>query len=113
MATHLPTTSSSSFRKLFSTAVLIAILAVVATVGYVVLQNTSVVHADAPDPGSDLSSTQDSLIDPQSSALLAKIESIQLDESVFANPAFQSLQDYTVPLGTESAGKSNPFAPFA
>jgi hypothetical protein len=43
---------------------------------------------------------------------LLNIRSIKLDDSIFANPAFLSLSDFTttlVPEGNE--GRSNPFAP--
>lgn len=43
--------------------------------------------------------------------VLEKIESIKLDESIFTDPAFVSLQDYSITLVPETAGRINPFAP--
>jgi predicted negative regulator of RcsB-dependent stress response len=52
--------------------------------------------------------------DIESSALISmidKIESIQLDNSIFANSVFLSLEDNTVTLPTPVVGRPNPFAP--
>ena len=35
-----------------------------------------------------------------------------LDLTVFADPIFQSLVNFTVPVPSETPGRSNPFAPF-
>jgi hypothetical protein len=48
---------------------------------------------------------------PVDLALLAKIESIKLDDSFLKNPVFMSLRDWTVELGHEDAGRPNPFIP--
>ena len=43
---------------------------------------------------------------------LLNIRSIQLDGTLFTNPAFRSLQDFTTDLvDTVDAGRPNPFAP--
>lgn len=43
---------------------------------------------------------------------LKQISSIQIDpEGVIENPAFQVLKQYADPLNTQTAGRSNPFAP--
>jgi hypothetical protein len=45
-------------------------------------------------------------------ALLLNIRSIKLDDSIFSNPAFGVLQDYTIILVPEgNEGRQNPFAP--
>lgn len=44
-------------------------------------------------------------------ALLSDIKSVQLDESIFSDPRFQSLQDTSVDLKPEAKGRTNPFAP--
>jgi hypothetical protein len=43
--------------------------------------------------------------------LLANISSINLDTSIFSNPAYMALQDNPVDLGTAVVGRVNPFAP--
>ncbi|MDE1975446.1 MAG: hypothetical protein KGI49_02990 [Patescibacteria group bacterium] len=43
--------------------------------------------------------------------LLNEIRSLNIDSSFFNDPAYQSLQDYSVPVPTENVGRPNPFAP--
>ncbi len=43
--------------------------------------------------------------------LLHEIDSLKLDNSIFSDPYFMSLQDFSVQLGSASAGRDNPFAP--
>lgn len=35
----------------------------------------------------------------------------KLNDSIFTNPVFQSLEDYSQPLPEEQPGRENPFAP--
>lgn len=44
-------------------------------------------------------------------SLLLELKSITLDESIFSNPSFQSLQDFSQELVNEPVGRVNPFAP--
>jgi len=43
--------------------------------------------------------------------LLVDLKSIQLSGEFFARPAFQSLQDFSLPVPQEPKGRTNPFAP--
>ncbi len=45
------------------------------------------------------------------SSLLSSINSINIDTSLFTNPAYRALRNYPVMLGTDVIGRSNPFAP--
>lgn len=47
----------------------------------------------------------------QFASTLSSINSINLDTSIFSNPAYQALRDYPVALGTAIIGRTNPFAP--
>lgn len=51
-------------------------------------------------------------IDQELIALLFQLKGISLDESLFANPVFLSLQDYGQTLVAEPVGRINPFAPY-
>lgn len=42
---------------------------------------------------------------------LLTLQNLQLDDKVFADPRFQSLQDFSQPLPDEPQGRPNPFAP--
>jgi len=44
-------------------------------------------------------------------ALLVDLKSIRLDGSLFADPVFQSLEDFSIPIEPEPRGRTNPFAP--
>jgi hypothetical protein len=45
--------------------------------------------------------------------LLNKLQNVTLDDSIFHDPAFINLTDYTVTLPNLPEGRSNPFDPFA
>jgi|TARA_Y100000310_G_scaffold345866_1_gene471944 hypothetical protein len=42
---------------------------------------------------------------------LLEIKSLSLDESLFASPAFTSLEDFSQELVSLPSGRANPFAP--
>jgi hypothetical protein len=44
-------------------------------------------------------------------SLLLELKSITLDDSIFANPTFTSLHDFSQDLVAEPVGRPNPFAP--
>lgn len=44
-------------------------------------------------------------------ALLLELKAIELDETIFTNAAFMSLEDFSQELVTEPVGRVNPFAP--
>ncbi len=56
-------------------------------------------------PGSDTGTIN------EFSSLLSSINSINIDTSLFTNPAYRALRNYPVMLGTDVIGRSNPFAP--
>lgn len=65
---------------------------------------------------SDVSSTTGGInpLSPVEMSMLAKIQSITLDGSIFSDQIFAtSLQDWTVDLPQISAGKTNPFLPLS
>ncbi len=44
-------------------------------------------------------------------ALLGKLKAIQLDNEIFSDPTFQSLQDFSIEIAPQPIGRSNPFLP--
>jgi hypothetical protein len=42
---------------------------------------------------------------------LLEIKDIRLDQSIFADPVFKSLQSFSVELPKEESGRPNPFGP--
>ena len=45
------------------------------------------------------------------SAILSTVNGINIDTSIFSNPAYKTLRDYPVALGSDIVGRPNPFAP--
>lgn len=43
--------------------------------------------------------------------ILSDLKTINLDQSIFSDPAFQGLKNFRVELGVEPIGRNNPFAP--
>ncbi len=43
--------------------------------------------------------------------MLASIKSISIDDSIFSNPAYKTLRDHPINIGTDTIGRPNPFAP--
>lgn len=43
--------------------------------------------------------------------LLNQIQSLRIDASLFADPGYQTLRDYSVAIPPENVGRANPFAP--
>ncbi len=50
-------------------------------------------------------------VDQDLISLLLELKSIRLDDSIFSDPAFNSLQDFSQELVQEPIGRMNPFAP--
>jgi len=44
--------------------------------------------------------------------LLSQIQSLKIDTSLFQDPGYQALVDYSVAIPAEDVGRPNPFAPF-
>lgn len=44
-------------------------------------------------------------------AFLLELKKINLDQSLFNDPLFEKLTNFSTELGQEEAGRSNPFAP--
>ncbi len=44
---------------------------------------------------------------------LLALRAVQLDGTIFSDPAFMSLKDFSTPIVPEPIGRSNPFAPLS
>jgi len=44
-------------------------------------------------------------------ALLNQIQSLRIDRSLFSDPGYKSLQDYSVAIPPQGVGRADPFAP--
>lgn len=52
-----------------------------------------------------------SQIGSQVLSLLSQIQSLRIDDSLFSDPGYQTLRDYSVVIPAEDVGRDNPFAP--
>jgi hypothetical protein len=90
------------------TWVWIAIIIIVAVLGYFYFYGSSAPAAS----GLVQSSPSDSdAVGAQVLTLLNQIQSLKIDTSIFSDPGFLTLRDYSVAIPPESVGRSNPFAP--
>ena len=44
-------------------------------------------------------------------SLLGQIKTLQIDKTLFTDPGYQTLQDYSVSVPPQGVGRPNPFAP--
>ncbi|HVZ75820.1 MAG TPA: hypothetical protein VG934_00935 [Candidatus Paceibacterota bacterium] len=50
-------------------------------------------------------------LSPDVLSTLSSLNTIKLDPSIFSDPTFTALSDYSVAIPTESVGRRNPFSP--
>ena len=93
--------------KKYKNKILIVVIIIVAAIGYNILfggeENNLLMSESVNAVGK---TEDDELI-----SLLINLRSINLDESIFSDPVFRSLEDFGQKLAPESVGRNNPFAP--
>jgi hypothetical protein len=95
-----------SFFSKYRTVILVGILVIAAFAVY------SYFFASAPQQSLTATAvTSNAAVDQDLITLLTTLKSIKLDASIFSDPAFQSLQDFSQALVPEPVGRTNPFAP--
>ncbi|MEK7641888.1 MAG: hypothetical protein AAB365_02745 [Patescibacteria group bacterium] len=99
-------TQSSSKKSLIGIAVIFGALAI----GYFYFAGGS----ESPASGSLLQSQANPEANAVSSrilSLLRQVGELEIDTSIFNEPAFQTLVDYSVAIPSVDVGRPNPFAP--
>ncbi|NDE68000.1 hypothetical protein EB052_00170 [bacterium] len=96
--------------------IILVIVIVLAVAGYFLYTsgNQTVVDATgkiAALAGGGSAAAADNGVGADVLLLLNRIQSIKIDPSIFNDPAYQSLVDYTVAIPTWNVGRDNPFAP--
>jgi len=86
----------------------IAIIIIVAIVGYFYLSGSS---APASSTLVQSSGSDSEAVGAQVLTLLNQIQSLKIDTSIFSDPGFLTLRDYSVAIPPENVGRANPFAP--
>jgi hypothetical protein len=90
------------------TAVTVFIAVFVLMVGIAIFKGKSSSAQDTADL--TVAETSDS-VGREVLALLDDLRKIKLDDSIFKNPMFQELEDYSVTIPAELKGRKNPFNP--
>ncbi len=67
----------------------------------------------APAALSASGANQNATADQDLITLLSTLHTIKLDDGIFADPAFQSLKDFSTALVPEPIGRTNPFSPLS
>lgn len=96
-------TSSSSHL----TTILIVIAVIIAAVAYFYFQGSG--GSDAS--GSLLVQTGGEDVGLDTIRLLEQIQTVQIDASLFSEPAYKALLDYSVAIPPQNVGRPNPFSP--
>jgi hypothetical protein len=93
--------------KKYKNIILIIIIFAIAFIGYTLLfgkdRNEAVLSSE--------STGEMSVVEGDLVSLLIELRSVKLDDSIFSNPAFRSLRDFSQELVPEPVGRRNPFAP--
>jgi hypothetical protein len=86
----------------------VTVIIIVAAVGYFYLSGSS-----ATPNGALLSSSgpDSAVVGAQDLALLQQIQSLKIDTSIFSDPGYRTLRDYSVAIPSVNVGRPNPFAP--
>ena len=95
--------------------IIFSVIFILLVVGYVVFFRGGSQPALTTTTGTPLPSTTTTTgvnVGQEFLTTLLNLKNIQLDDSVFNDPAFSKLQDYTITLVPEgNEGRVNPFAP--
>lgn len=95
-----------SFFSKYKTIILVCVLVIVAFFAYsYFFTGTSQPILSSSAPSANIA------VDQNLITLLSTLNSIKLDPSIFSDPAFQSLQDFSQALVPQPVGRQNPFAP--
>ncbi|MBI3573848.1 hypothetical protein HY090_02255 [Candidatus Kaiserbacteria bacterium] len=95
-----------SFITRYKTVILVIVLVIIAFFAY------SYFFTGAPQAVlSSQAVSANTAIDQDLINLLLTLRAIRLDDSLFTNANFQSLQDFSKDLVPEPVGRANPFAP--
>jgi len=83
---------------------------IIAAIGYFYLSGSS-----TPAASSTLQSSgpDSAAVGTQVLSLLNQIQSLKIDASIFSDPGYQTLRDYSVVIPPENVGRPNPFAPLS
>ncbi len=100
----MPQNNNPKIKKIGLAIVIVLILVLV----YIFMSGGS-----SSSSGSLLTSTPYGAVGSAELALLNQMRSLKIDTSLFNDPAYKSLIDYSVDITPENVGRPNPFAPLS
>lgn len=106
-------------KKIIRNIIIVAVIALVAYVGYSVffkskapVQPALVTTSGAADLSGTATTGGDIALGKEFLTLLLNVRSLKLDDKIFSNQAFVALQDFSRPIPPDvNPGRPNPFAP--
>lgn len=100
--------------KLIKKAIILVVVVIIIAVFWNIFSGKKANNASLTvieGDGSALALTDDSIVEDTFLGTLLNISTLSLNDSVFGDPRFSSLQDFTVTLIPQPLGRTNPFLP--
>ena len=89
-------------------SIVVAVIIIIAVIVYFYYEGSP---SSSSASSSLLTASSNSSVGSTELSLLNQVQSLSIDPSIFKDPAYQTLVDYTVPIPEEGVGRPNPFAP--
>lgn len=100
--------------KLIKKAIILVVVVIIIAVFWNIFSGKKANNASLTvieGDGLALALTDDSIVEDTFLGTLLNISTLSLNDSVFGDPRFSSLQDFTVTLIPQPLGRTNPFLP--
>ncbi|MEI7463553.1 MAG: hypothetical protein WCK03_04145 [Candidatus Taylorbacteria bacterium] len=91
------------------TIIIIVVLIVASAIAYFYYESSNTVTNSGLETTAETTDAQ--AAGARVLSLLNQIKSIKIDTTVFKDPSYLSLRDYSVEIPQDNVGRSNPFAP--
>lgn len=104
--------TSSIIKKIVILIIVVIIAAVIYNMFFKSKAPTGALTSSNPVATTPTGGVTETAVGRELLATLLNLRTIKLNEQIFSNPSFTSLQDFTITLvGTGNEGRPNPFAP--
>lgn len=95
------------FLKKYKTSLFIVVIVIIATIAYTLLLSGNDEKLLVSETPSDAGTAAEGDL----LSILLDLRSVKLDDGIFADSVFKSLEDFGQELVSEPVGRENPFAP--
>lgn len=100
--------------KIIKKAIILVVVVIIVAIFWNIFSSKKANNASltvVEGDGSAFALDDESIVEDTFLGTLLNISSLSLNDSVFSDPRFSSLQDFTVTLIPQSLGRPNPFLP--